>query len=953
MRIRRSHTSSARRRRLRRLTVGTLATGLVAGLSGVAVAAQTGSFGTARVDGTPTAAGVLLPDNQWVRPAGQRALVTNGRLLSSGLSPDGHTVAAITYLHGTGFLTLTDAATGTIRQQVGTGTKTDPKLGSGSTKGQVGTDGPLYSADGKSLFFPLVSSVLRFTVHPDGTVAPSPVSIPVPDATLPGGTTSAALPAGMAQSPDGGTLYVALNGANTLGVVDLATNTLTRQIPVGNAPRQVVLTGGQAFVSNEAGRPATAGEFTNLTDNTPAVADPSTGAASTGSISVVDLAAGAQATSIGVGLQPTAEFLAPDGTLFVANSNDDSFSMIDTATRKVVQTVNVNPLPGSTVGSSPNAITLVSPNQLAVSIGRDNAIAAYRYNGPTQPLQYEGLVPTDWYPVNVVYDRPLGRVIVTNDKGIGAHGAPTTVTQGPNTNPATGHNTYNDTGSFTSFPLPALSQLAGYTKQVFQNNDWEKLLSEKPLTANAAKATPTAIPAQLGMPSTIKHVFLLVKENRTYDQVLGDIGKGNSDPSLVQFGASTTPNQHALANQFGLFDNFYDEGTLSADGHNWLMQADANDYIEKEFGAFYRSYPAQGGDALAYQRDGFLWNAAQNAVNPATGAHNTAADFGEYANFQTLPATNAPTWSQWYQASRVQEGKAAGPSPIAKNQYPTYSDIPSLNAIIDTAYPKFNTDIPDQYRADIWEQAFAKQLASPGGVPNLNMLWVPQDHTAGTSGTDPYPSAMVADNDLAVGRILSDISHSSIWSSSAVFVVEDDPQAGVDHVDGHRSTMFIASPYAKRGVVNSTYYTQLNLVKTMEQILGIPPMNQEDRAATPMTDAFTNTPDFAPFTTLPNQIPLTYGLKAAPATAAPAEVAASTPAAVPAAQQPVAQQWAAWSDAQHFGGAQSAPDRVNPAQLNRLDWYTVTNWSKPYPGDSAIYAPADVPGANRPSGEIG
>ncbi|MDQ2728416.1 MAG: hypothetical protein M3Y91_11260, partial [Actinomycetota bacterium] len=861
----------AKHRRIRGVTGGAMAFGVLVGVGGVAVAAgATGGFGNDQVNGTTTAKGILLPSNQRITPVGDRALINNGRLISSTLSPDGTKLAAITYEHGTGFLTVMDVRSGHVLQQVGTGSATDPQLGSGSTQGEVGTDGPLYSDDGKSLFFPLANAILRFTVNGDGTVATKPVSITLPDATLPGNTTSVALPAGMAQSADGSKLYAALNGANSLGVIDLGTNALTAQIPVGNAPRQVVLVGNQAFVSNEAGRPATAKDFTNLSDNTPVVSNSSTGAATTGTVSVVDLGAGTQSATIPVGLQPTAEYLAADGTLMVANSNDDSFSMIDTRTKRATQTVNVNPLPGSTVGSEPNAITMPTPNQILVSIGRDNALAAYYYNGPNAPAQYEGLLPTDWYPVNVTMDQPLGKLIVTNDKGIGARGPVSTVTEGPNTNPATSHNTYDDTGSVTSFQPPSTAQLAKYTHMVFVDNDWQHLLASTPLAS--ANAAPTAIPAQLGMPSSIKHVFLIVKENRTYDQTLGDIGKGNSDPSLVQFGASTTPNQHALANQFGLFDNFYDEGTLSADGHNWLMQADANDYIEKEFGAFYRSYPAQGGDALAYQRDGFLWNAVQNATNPGTSSHNTAADYGEYANFMNLPATGAPTWQQWYQSAQILEGKASGPLPVATGQYPTYSDIPSLNQIIDRNYPKFNLDVPDQYRTDIWEQSFNKQLASPSstGVPNLNMLWVPDDHTAGTSGTDPYPSAQVADNDLAVGRMISDISHSSIWPSSAVFVVEDDPQNGVDHVDGHRSTMYVASPYAKRGLVNSSYYTQLNLVKTIEQILGVPPMNQEDRAAEPMFNAFTNTPDLTPFSTLPNQIPLTYGLKnpVAPAAAA-------------------------------------------------------------------------------------
>ncbi len=912
-------------RKIRGTTVAVAVVGvLLIGGSAAAALSATGTFGRTTV-GTSDARGVLLPSNQWVKPLGERTLVTNGRLLSSSLSPDGKQVAALSYEHGVGFVTVFDADGGIV-QQVGTGSKTDPKIGDGT----VAADGPYYSPDGRTLWVSQTSDLLRFTVGADGMLDPHPVTIPLVSGT------NAYLPSGMVASADGRTLYVALNGANTLGVLDVASNKLVQQIPVGIAPRQVALVGGRLFVSNEGGRPATAADFTNLTDNTPVVADRVTGAATSGTVSVVDVKTAKQTASIRVGLQPTA-LKVSGSTLFVANSNGDSVSVINTSTARVTQTFNVAPLPGSTVGSNPNAIEMTDGQHLLVSIGRDNALAVYRYNGPTSPVQYQGLIPTDWYPVNVQFDRATGKVVVTNDKGIGARGPETSISEGPDANVVTGHNTYNDTGSLTRFALPTEADLAGLTHQVFVDNDWQKLLARTPLTA---KAQPVAIPATLGAPSTIKHVFLIIKENRTYDQVLGDIGKGNSDPSLVQFGGSVTPNLHALANRYSVFDNFYDEGTLSADGHNWLMQADANDYIEKEFGAFYRSYPAQGGDALAYQRDGFLWNAAEKAGN-------TVAAFGEYANFQTLPATGAPTWADWYKASQIKEGKAAGPSPIADGQYPTYSDIPSLNAILDPAYPKFNTDIPDQYRVDIWQQDFAK-AEKAGKLASLNLLWVPDDHTAGTSGTDPYPTAQVADNDLAVGRIVDTISHSKDWKDSAIFVLEDDSQAGTDHVDGHRAPLWIVSPYARTTAVNSTYYTQLNVVKTIEQILGIAPMNQEDRAAEPMTDAFTDKPNLKQYTTIPNQIPLTYGLKVA----TPAKLGGSV-VSTPPAVAGIAAQWQLWSTHQQFGGPKATEDAANPAQLNRLDWYTATGWTKPYPGDSAILGPYQVPGWDRPAAELG
>ena len=933
---RRSHPDHPpRKRKVRGVTVAGAAFAVAIVSTGVAVAAGAGTFGNEKV-GHEDAQGKLLPDNQRITPYGKRSVVTDGRLLSSQLSPDGRHLAALSYEHGTGFLTVFDDK-GAIVQQVGTGVAPDAKIGDGT----VAADGPYWSADGKSLWVSQTADLLRFAVNPDGTVAANPVTIAL------AGATGAWLPSGMTASKDNKTLYVALNGANTVGVIDVATNTLTGQIPVGIAPRQIALVNGRLFVTNEGGRPAQPGDTTNLTDLTPVVSDPSTGAVNNGTVSVVDPVAGKQTSTIKVGLEPTA-IKVSGTTLFVANSNGDSVSMIDTVSRTVKQTINVAPLPGSTVGSDPNAIELTPDNHLLVSIGRDNAIAVYRYNGTTSPAQYIGLIPTDWYPVNVQLDNATGQLVVTNDKGIGSRGPETAIAEGPDANVVTGHNTYNDTGSITRFAPPTEADLAGLTHQVFVDNDWQKLLASTPLGSSSAK--PVAVPVKLGDPSTIKHVFLIVKENRTYDQVLGDIGKGNSDPTLTQFGASVTPNQHALATKYGLFDNFYDEGTLSADGHNWLMQADANDYIEKEFGAFYRSYPAQGGDALAYQRNGFLWNAAEQAGK-------TVSAFGEYANFFTAPATGGPTWADWYQDSQILEGKATGPLPVPVDKYTTYSDIPSLNAILDPAYPKFDTDVPDQYRVDIWQQAFQKSLAA-GTTSNLNLLWVPDDHTAGTSGTDPYPTAQVADNDLAVGRIIDTISHSPIWKNSVVFVLEDDTQAGTDHVDGHRGPLYIASPYAKTGAIDDTYYTQLNVVKTIEQILGIAPMNQEDRAAVPMADAFTNTPNLSTFTAKPNQIPLTYGLKVVPPAAA-AQAKASpkaaplTSPAVPQAEAAIAAQWAGWSTHQQFSGGKAAEDAAVPALLNRLDWYTSTGWTKPYPGDSKILGPYEVPGWDAPAQDIG
>jgi YVTN family beta-propeller protein len=939
------------RRLIRRLAGGVTCIALVGGASGIAVAASvTSGFGDAKV-GTSNASGVLLASNQRVKPIGSRLLITDGRLLSSTISPNGEYLAALTWRDFTGFLTVFNLSTGKVVQQIGTGVGSDTVIGDAS----VAADGPLYSADGTSLWFPQGADLVHFTVGADGTVS-DPVVIPLTTTIVnltTGDTTTDDLPSGMALSADGTKLYVALNGINKLGVIDTSTNQVVKFIKVGNAPRQVVLAGGDAFVSNEGGRPAKPGQFTNESDGTAVVASKVTGAATTGTVSEVNLQTGKQVKEINVGLEPTAEYLAPDGTLMVANSNDDSLSLINTTSAKVVQTVNVNPLPGSTVGSYPNAISMPDPQHLLVSIGRDNALAVYDYSGPKVPAKYEGLLPTDQYPVNAVYDQAIGKIVVTNDKGIGARGPESTINKGVGTSPAassvTGHNTYDDTGSLTEFAMPSTAALGAYTHQVFLDNDWEHLLASQSVGNSAAK--PVAIPVRLGSPSKIKHVFLIIRENRTYDQDLGDIGKGDSDPTLAQFGATITPNGHALAKTYGLFDNFYDEGTLSADGHNWLVQADANDYIEKEFGAFYRSYPAQGGDALAYQRDGFLWNAAR-------AAGQTAKAFGEYNNFVTLPGT--ATWSDFYTDSQILEGKANGPLPVAESQVNAYADIPSLNAIDDHKFPPFDLNIPDQYRADVWLQSF-QQSEKTGKLANLNLVWMPDDHTAGVGTGAPSPVAEVADNDLAVGRMIDTISHSKFWKSSAVFVVEDDSQNGADHVDGHRGPLLVASPYAKQGVVDSTYYTQLNVVKTIEQILGITPMNQEDRAAEPMFDAFTNTPDYAPYDVLPNQVPLTQGLTAPSSSSASStsqadqRLIAETPAqaGVPVAYRAIYEKWVQWSRNQHFAGVRPIQDWANPEQLNRLDWYSAHGWKVAYPGDKKILTPEQVPGHNLPADYLG
>jgi YVTN family beta-propeller protein len=1015
-----------RRRRGRVAIVAALATCLA--VVGVASAWAGGfnPFGDNQVAAQPQSSAILLPTNQWISPLGKRILDNDGtggagqmgaRLVSSTISPNGQYLAALGWNNFQGFLTIVNLKTGTIVSQ--TPLSGDP-AGDDPT---VAADGPLFTSGPsgtETLWVPQSEFLQKYSFNDSTGTATSEGSIFLcgtpneppsyaycsgyDDAGESGENSAQAsdvangaeLPSGMAVSPDGSKLYVALNGANKLGVIDTATDSVLDEIPVGNAPRQVELAdnGTVAFVSNEGGRPAKSSDrCTNLSDGTPIVSNCSTGGATTGTVSVVSLNSGLgtnqgrETQEIPVGLQPTALF--QDGNaLFVANSNDDSLSVIDERTNTVTQTVHTNPVPGASVGSYANAINMSDPNHVLVSIGRDNAIAVYRYEGLYRPMRPDGLIPTDWYPVQVQPDPALGQnaIVVTNDKGIGAQGPtidplpPTSCTgypanasygcinKGPYTEPvcsdcnAYGHNTYQDTGSVTTFTMPTNDWEIGHdTQTVFTDNDWNDI---RPINQGVYDNVPRVIPAHLGGYSPIKHVVVIIRENRTYDQELGDITSldgqpVNGDPADAQFGAQVTPNAHALAERFGDLDNFYDEGTLSADGHNWLVQAEANDYLEKEFGAFYRSYPSQAGDALAYQRDGFLWNAAEKAGL-------SVQNFGEYIyNPYSLPALpssetiDGSQWDSWYaEAQWLQDGHQ-GPEPITDPcQYTkAQSDIPSLQAITDPCFPNFQLEIPDQYRVDKWMPVFQRQEQS-GNMPALTFMWLMTDHTTG-AGT-PDPVAQVADNDLAVGRVIDTISHSKFWKSTAIFVVEDDTQNGVDHVDGHRGPAFVVSPYSNPGVDNG-YYTQLNMVKTIEQILGIHAMNQEDWAAEPMYDAFTDHPDFAPYDLQPNQIPLTLGapgysgtLTSPPAGSTAAERSAFRPqGAVPADMESVYKAWQAWTVQQGREGRFNGPDKVNPEQLNRYDWYSAHDWRVAYPGDPQIYLPDQVPGRNLPAAYLG
>ncbi|WP_415856490.1 alkaline phosphatase family protein [Sinomonas sp. G460-2] len=904
-------------------------------LGGGIAAASTLPFGQQQV-GAQYDNGEQISSNQTIKPIGDRVMTPFGKIMGSTVSPDGR------YLVGTSTdrsvdLQVFDLTTYKPVAAAGTLAATSFAAASSNagfmnmayqhvTDGSTGQEGPVFSPDGKFLFEPVATGIVRYPFNADGSLGAG-TAITIPTA---GG--KKALTAGMTFSPDGSTLYAAVNGQNTVVAIDPAAGTLKQTFNVGIAPRQLRFVGTKLYVSNEGGHQAAAGEATMGSYGTQVPADTYLGTSTSGTLSVIDTAnASAAVGSIDVQLHPTAMYL--DGTtLYVANTNSDTLSVVDAKTNKVMQTIATQPWAPSKIGYAPTAITMQG-DHLLVSLGRANAIAVYKVNkqDPRDPASYIGLLPTDYYPENVTAVN--GQIVVTNTRGIDARGPELSYNKGPGTTIATGHGTHSTTASLTKFTLPSDDQIQEYTETVFKQNGW----GDNAAADNQnSQGEATAVPAQLGDPSTIKHVFLIVKENRTYDQVYGDMKQGNGDASLAQFGAKVTPNQHALATQFGLYDNTYDIGTNSAEGHNWMMQGDNPAYTETSAGEYTRSYDTEE-DVLGHQRSGFLWTAIQSAGN-------TARNYGEFEYKEGKPA--GATWQQYYCAAT---STMAGGDPnqlfTPALQMHAGSAIPSLNAIADPNAAPFDTSVPDIYRYATWKQDFEKN-----GPKNFQMMWLSSDHTGGTAD----PEAQVADNDLAVGKIVDEISHSQYWKDSAIFIAEDDGQDGADHVDGHRAPVQVISPYAVHGKTVSTFYSQINMVRTIEQILGAQPLNQKVAAATPMFDAFTNTPDLTAYNAVPNQVPLTEGVKTAPAcgndtlgqTGAAAAVndAAAQAVAVPASMQDIAEQWEDWSEQQHLTGNGAKEDFANPYLFNRWTWYQTHNWATPYPGDSQIYGPNDVPG---------
>ena len=595
-------------------------------------------------------------------------------------------------------------------------------------------------------------------------------------------------PAGIEINDAKHTMYVVTKENNSLYIIDMATKAVVQQLPLGGEGFTCVLSPNkkELFIT----------------------------CWGCDKVLILNTETNTFSDEIKVGDNPNDLCLNKNGKyLFVANANDNSVSVIDLQQRKVIETLNTALYADAPNGSTTNGLALSEDEKtLYIANADNNCLAVFDVSEPGHSKS-KGFIPVGWYPTCV---KVIGKkIFVTNGKGFSSMANP----YGPNPVRRKEEVVYQGgdrakpmsvqyigglfKGTMSIIDEPSEPQLGIYSSLVYQNTPYTK---EKESITQGETGNP--VPMKTGDASPIKYVFYVIKENRTYDQVLGDIKEGNGDPSLVLFGENVTPNLHKLAKEFVLLDNFYVDAEVSMDGHNWSMGAYATDYLEKNWPTSYGgrggSYDGEGNRAIANNKNGFIWDQCKRAGV----SYRTYGEFADEAkpNIAILKDHVCPYYTGW-----------------------------SLN-------------VRDTVRVGQWKREFDSLLAADA-VPKFNTVRLGNDHTEGLKKGRPTPYAHVADNDLAVGMFIEYLSKSSIWKESAVFVIEDDAQNGADHVDAHRSTAYVAGGFVKRKFVDHTMYSTSSMLRTIELILGMPPMSQYDAAATPMWNCFTTNVSLTPFET--------------------------------------------------------------------------------------------------------
>ena len=812
----------------RRGLAGALLVAIVQAGPALAQTSPTSTAGPAGGDSAVSSQGWI------VRPAG-RQVQLGDRPLGLAASPDDRLLLVSNDGQSTQSLMVVDRQTGAVRQTISY--QTPEALFVGLAFSPDGTHA--YASAGGN-------NKIRVYDVADPHLTEG-ASIPLPTSPGADGKPANPYPAGLAVAPDGSSLYVADDLGDALSVVDLASGSVRASVPVGHNPYTVVLAedGRGVYVSNW-------GEQ---------------------SVSLVDPLGGQVRQTIPVGTHPSALALsAARHELYVANTDSDSVSVVDTQSNQVTQTIDLAPYPDAQQGSSPNALA-ISGDTLYVANAGNNDVAVVQLGSPASLV---GLIPTAWYPTAVAVAPDGHELYVVNAKGLGA--GPNT--GGPNpyvaTTPADQFVGSMAVGTLSIIPVPDQEQLAQLTAEVVANNGFD----ERGRVRLAGTPPAQVVPRRPGDPSPITHTIYVIKENRTYDQIFGSLGKGNGDPTLNLFDDASAPNTRELARRFVTLDNFYADAEVSADGWSWSTAAEANTYVQK-------TWPA----------------------NYSGPGRNRPYDF-EGGNLATAPGPtpdNAYLWDRLERAGVTYRNYGfwiAAPGRVA-------STAPGLAAHTDLQYPGYDLSVSDQARVDEWLAEFQAFVAN-GGLPTVELVRLPNDHTAGTRPGSPTPRAYVADNDLALGRLVEAVSGSPYWPETAIFVLEDDAQNGPDHLDAHRTEALIISPYTQTGAVDSTFYSTSSMLRTMELIVGLPPMTQFDAGATPMLNSFTDTPNLQPYTaTVPDQ-------------ALDEMNAASAPMA-----------------AESLGLDLSAEDRASPAVLNAAIWKSVRGAASDMPAPRSAFREPD------------
>ncbi len=619
-----------------------------------------------------------------------------------------------------------------------------------------------------------------------------------------------ARPGGMCITRDGKTLIAAALDRNSVVAFNTVDGKQIKEYPVENLPFEVKLSEDESriIVSNWGGRKVKDDdESTAASGNTLIVTDPR-GAAASGTVSIISRATGAVST-FAAGLHPCA--LAVKGnTGWVANAASDDITEFDVAAAKPVRTLKLKWNGLNLFGSMPCALQLVG-GKMMICCGGDNAVCQLDIASGN----IEGFRPAGYFPTALSVSEDGAHAVVLNTKGNGSV---------RRTDAGEAGNAHDFQGTVSVLDLKA--DIKEATLKVAANNSWNRNRAD--LQSDLAVYH-----------GAIKHVLYIIKENRTYDQILGDMPEGNGRASLCMFGEQITPNAHALTRQFALFDNSYVTGTNSADGHQWSTQALANDYLEHFYDG-YRTYPDDGDCAMSISAAGCIWDAALKK-------RKSLRIYGEFADDELAVFT--PTVTSWLQ---VWKDRVAGTHHIQKH---IGSRVVGIRPYMHPQYVYWPLLQSDQERADLFIGEYAR-LSRENKVPNLMVMALPCDHTEGRDPNYPKPQSMVADNDLALGRIVEAVSNSPQWKDTCIFVIEDDAQSGMDHVDGHRTVYMAISPYTKRKFVDSNLNTTLTMLKSIEMMLGLDPMNRFDALTPPLRDCFTNTADLTPYKAVPSRLKL-------------------------------------------------------------------------------------------------